>query len=206
MFQKRVIFRMLEKIINILSILNNSKYIIKKKQLYKIQINRYTSVLIRKMTSNENKLNNEKDIARKTNELQLQTELLKFMTHITRFRLISFLLIYPKLSLSDLHKKLTRSKATITHHLKKIENFNIINSSTVSAQGSIDAKIYEILPIIQVLNSFNFSELNEIDLTKQLKIISSELKRDNALFEVLKYILDQGILINKGLDKTIVII
>ena len=63
-------------------------------------------------------------------ELKTQIEVMKLMKHVTRFRLISFLLIFPRLSLSELSSFLGRSKATISHHLSKLESIGIIYITT----------------------------------------------------------------------------
>ncbi len=152
---------------------------------------------------NEEKNKDELKFEDMLNDLKIQTEIFKFMNNITRFRIISFLLISPRISLSNLHKKLARSKSTVTHHLEKIESSNILKTSTTSAQGSIDAKIYELIPKLILLNSFNPKELKKLKLNEKTKLILQVLSRDNALFEVLRYILEEATLINKGIEKTL---
>ena len=133
-------------------------------------------------------------------ELKTQIEVMKLMKHVTRFRLISFLLIFPRLSLSELSSFLGRSKATISHHLSKLESVRIIYTTTKQARGSIDAKVYELTPKFFELSSLDFSSLKFYE-KNDFELAKIAIQRDKMLFEVITNIFEQLRLIYDGFEE-----
>ncbi len=76
--------------------------------------------------------------------LKLRSNTLELMFSNTRLRMVLLLLIHRRLSLSKLSTLLGRSKSTVSHHLKKLDDLNILKVSRRDARGSIDAKVYEL--------------------------------------------------------------
>jgi DNA-binding transcriptional ArsR family regulator len=62
-----------------------------------------------------------------------------------RFRIFSLLHLYPELSLSDLSKKMCKSKSTMHHHLKELIDSGLIElSHQEKVRGNIYAKFYSL--------------------------------------------------------------
>lgn len=117
-------------------------------------------------------------------------EVLKLMDNITRLRIILSILIFNKISLTNLSELLGRAKSTITHHIKKLENLGVIKSTRKEARGSIDAKVYELIPgFLQKISDRKQSFKGEIndDFTK---VVSNDL----LFFKVIKLLFEQVIL------------
>ena len=60
----------------------------------------------------------------------------------TRFLITTYLLIYPELSLSELTKKLGKSKSTVVEHLKKMVHAGIINKRSDDSDHRNLKKLY----------------------------------------------------------------
>lgn len=118
--------------------------------------------------------------------LSIRIEVLKLMNNITRLRIILTILIFKKISLTKLSDLLGRAKSTITHHIKKLENLGVIKSTRKEARGSIDAKLYELIP--GFLQKISFEQ-------KTLKgEINRALTNDLLIFKVIKLLFEQVIL------------
>ncbi|UCC19775.1 MAG: helix-turn-helix transcriptional regulator [Promethearchaeota archaeon] len=64
-----------------------------------------------------------------------------------RFRIYSLLHLYPELSLSEISKKMGKSKSTIHHHLKELIDYELIElSREEKVRGNILAKFYSLKP------------------------------------------------------------
>ncbi|MFX1569315.1 MAG: ArsR family transcriptional regulator [Promethearchaeota archaeon] len=127
-------------------------------------------------------------------ELRQRIETLKLMESLTRLRLILALLIFRKLSLTELSNLLGRVKSTLTHHIKKLEQLQIIKSTRKEARGSIDAKVYELIP--------GFLERLHIDSDKIGLDLSNEIiLNDLQFFKVIKVMYEQVILYYEAVSK-----
>ena len=82
---------------------------------------------------------------------------MKLMSSLTRFRILLLLLIYPKISLSEFSKLLSRTKSTIHHHLKKFDDLGILKTSRKSVPSYIDAKIYKLKPDFLKIINLNYA-------------------------------------------------
>ncbi len=135
--------------------------------------------------------------------LKLRIEVLRLMESLTRLRIILSLIIFRKVSLTKLSQLLGRAKSTITHHIKKLENLGIISSTRKEARGSIDAKVYELIP--NFLEKLNL-ETEEIILSKQSKYkedINDAILNDILFFKIIKILFEQAILYyNAIIDKS----
>jgi len=127
-------------------------------------------------------------------ELKQRIDTLKLMESLTRLRIILALLIFRKLSLSELSTLLGRVKSTLTHHIKMLEHLEIIKSTRKEARGSIDAKVYELIP--------GFLESLPIDSKKIGLDLSNEIiLNDLQFFKVIKVIYEQVILYYEAVSK-----
>ncbi len=64
-----------------------------------------------------------------------------------RFRIFSLLHLYPELSLSELSKKMNKSKSTIHHHLKELIEYELVElSRQEKVRGNILANFYSLKP------------------------------------------------------------
>ena len=126
--------------------------------------------------------------------LKQRIETLKLMEGLTRLRIILALLIFRKLSLTELSSLLGRVKSTLTHHIKKLEYLQIIKSTRKEARGSIDAKVYELIP--------GFLEHLHIDSDKIGTDIPNEIiLSDLQFFKIIKLIYEQVILYYEAVSK-----
>jgi DNA-binding MarR family transcriptional regulator len=102
--------------------------------------------------------------------------------------------MFRKLSLSKLSKLLGRTKSTISHHLKKLSDLGIIITTTKDARGSIDAKVYELIPGFLEKFVLNFEELQKLDDDTREDILHFAILNDKWQFEVIKSLYEQSVL------------
>ncbi|MEJ2293979.1 MAG: helix-turn-helix domain-containing protein [Candidatus Lokiarchaeota archaeon] len=134
------------------------------------------------------------------NKFSKRIEVLKLMDNITRLRIILSILIFKKISLTNLSELLGRAKSTITHHIKKLESLEVIKSTRKEARGSIDAKVYELIPGFLQNNSFGFQSVKgEID-NSFIKTVSSDL----LFIKVIKLLYEQVISYYEAISNKIV--
>ena len=129
------------------------------------------------------------DVEKLKNKLMKRIEVMKLFSSVHRLRIMLLLLIYRKLSLSQLSKLLGRTKATVTHHLKKFEMLNIIKISRKESRGSIDAKVYELDPDFFDLVKFNFESFKSLEQKESKELLRYVLLRDKWMFEAFRNIL-----------------
>jgi DNA-binding transcriptional ArsR family regulator len=110
--------------------------------------------------------------------------------------------MFPRLSLSELSSFLGRSKATVSHHLSKLESIGIIVTTSKQARGSIDAKVYELTPKFFDLSSLDFSDLKSYK-ENSFELVKVAIQRDKLLFEVFKNIFEQLKLIYDGFEEVL---
>lgn len=116
----------------------------------------------------------------------IRIEVLKLMDNITRLRIILSILIFKKISLTKLSELLGRAKSTITHHIKKLENLGVIKSTRKEARGSIDAKVYELIPGFLQKISFRQESLKGE--------VNEAISNDLLFFKVIKLLFEQVVL------------
>lgn len=129
-------------------------------------------------------------------------EIIKLLNKPTRYRLIFLLLIYPKLSLTELSKHLGKTKSTIIHHLKKFEKFNIFKTSRKPVPSYIDAKIYRLIPDFLKILKFNTTDFNQFSNPEKKNLLPSMLLKDIWVFELIRKMLEQSILLYKAIGET----
>jgi DNA-binding transcriptional ArsR family regulator len=107
-------------------------------------------------------------------------------------RIILLLFIYKKLSLSQLSKIFERTKATMIHHLKKMEELELINIMKVGARGPIDANVYELKPeLYEILNNKEFF-IKKLEGNKFREIIQFNIIKYKIIFDFLKGIIEEA--------------
>jgi DNA-binding transcriptional ArsR family regulator len=114
----------------------------------------------------------------------IRIEVLKLMDNITRLRIILTILIFKKISLTKLSELLGRAKSTITHHIKKLENLGVIKSTRKESRGSIDAKVYELIPGFLQKITFGYEAFKK----------EEAISNDMLFFRVIKLLFEQIIL------------
>ncbi|MBD3213453.1 MAG: helix-turn-helix domain-containing protein [Candidatus Lokiarchaeota archaeon] len=133
-------------------------------------------------------------------QLTQKVEVMKLLNTVTRLRIILILLVYGKQSLAELEEKIGRTKATITHHIKKFEELGIIKTTRKNARGSIDAKVYQLIPEFLDLIQLSPEELNLIEGDDQKDILQFLLLRDKWMFEMIRNIFQLINLFYKDLE------
>lgn len=133
--------------------------------------------------------------------LSLNIEIMKLMSSLTRFRIILLLLIYPEISLSEFSKLLGRTKSTILHHLKKFENLGIVKTRRKSVPSYIDAKIYKLKPDLLKIINLKIEDFKTLSDKEKQTILPYILTKDIKIFEVIKILFEQVILLYKTIDK-----
>ncbi len=126
---------------------------------------------------------------------------MKLMSSLTRFRILLLLLIYPKLSLSEFSNLLGRTKSTIHHHLKKFENLDILSTSRKPVPSYIDAKIYALKPDFLKILNLKFEDFKKFSAKEKQTILPYVLSKDIEIFEVIKNLFEQVVLLYKTIDK-----
>ncbi|MBD3340900.1 MAG: ArsR family transcriptional regulator [Candidatus Lokiarchaeota archaeon] len=129
------------------------------------------------------------DVEKLKKKINQRIEVLKLLSSIPRLRIMLLLLIFRKLSLTQLSDLLGRTKATVIHHLKKFEKSNIINTSREESQGSIDAKVYELDPEFFNLAELNIKNFQNLKKKESKEILHHILLRDKWMLETFKNIL-----------------
>lgn len=129
------------------------------------------------------------DIQKLKTKLMNRIEVMKLLSSVPRLRIMILLLIFRKLSLSQLSKYLGRTKATVTHHLKKFDTLGIINISRKESRGSIDAKVYELDPDFFKLVELNFDSFQSFEKKEGEELLHYALLRDKWMFEAFRNIL-----------------
>ncbi|TXT67462.1 MAG: hypothetical protein BAJALOKI1v1_90034 [Promethearchaeota archaeon] len=122
------------------------------------------------------------------NKLNQKIQVLKLLNTVTRLRIILVLMVYGKQSLAQLRDKTGKTKATITNHIKKFENLGIINTSRKDAKGSIDAKVYELIPGFIDLIKLNPEDINLLSEEEQKIVLKFFILRDKWMFEMMRNI------------------
>ncbi len=130
------------------------------------------------------------DIEKLMEKLKKRIEFMKLLSSVPKLRILLLLLIFRKLSLAQLSKLLGRTKATVTHHIKKFETSGIIKTSRKEARGSIDAKLYELDPDFFELVELSFDKFQSLEQNESRELLHYVLLRDKWMFEVFRNILN----------------
>ena len=104
----------------------------------------------------------------------IKSDIYAILNNELRFQIISYLLIFNELSMSDLNRKLKRSKSTLHRHIKLLIELGFIElSKEKKVRGSIKAKYFKLTN--KFLNLLDYGE-------KKLKIRGDEVKKkDNKI-------------------------
>lgn len=104
----------------------------------------------------------------------IKLDINSILNNALRFQIISNLLIFNELSMSDLNRKLKRSKSTLHRHIKLLIELGFIElSKEKKVRGSIKAKYFKLTN--KFLNLLDYGE-------KKLKIRGDEVKKkDNKI-------------------------
>ena len=118
----------------------------------------------------------------------IKSDIYAILNNELRFQIISYLLIFNELSMSDLNRKLKRSKSTLHRHIKLLIELGFIElSKEKKVRGSIKAKYFKLTN--EFLNLLNYGE-------KRLKIRGDELKRGDNIIQDQIELIRLSILIN----------
>lgn len=126
--------------------------------------------------------------------LKKRVETLKLMSSNPRLRIILLLLIFRKLSLSKLSDLMGRSKSTVSHHLKKLKALDILKVSRIDARGSIDAKVYELIPGFLDKYGLKLDFIDSLPEKEKKAIFHYGVVHDMHFFEVMKILYEQMVL------------
>lgn len=154
-----------------------------------------------KQKDNSIKRSDHQEMKDKTKQL---IELIKLISNKTRLRLILLLLINQKISLSKLSVLLNRTKGTVLHHVKKLDNLGFIKTTRRKPlRGYIDANIYELVP--SFYDFFNILSINDENLKNMGKKMQSDILhyailKDRLILQILQKIFKQTSLFYQELD------
>ncbi|TXT63989.1 MAG: hypothetical protein BAJALOKI3v1_280027 [Promethearchaeota archaeon] len=121
-------------------------------------------------------------------DLNRSIKVMEILDSVPRIRIALLLLIYQKLSLAQLSSLLNRSKATVTHHLKKFEDLGLLNITRKDARGSIDAKVYEFNSDFFKSVQLSMDDLKSIKPEEAKNIFKTAIRKDQLIFELIKNI------------------
>ncbi|MBD3254767.1 MAG: ArsR family transcriptional regulator [Candidatus Lokiarchaeota archaeon] len=138
----------------------------------------------KKSSDMRKKLNNLMD------ELERSIKVMEILDSVPRIRIALLLLIYQKLSLAQLSSLLSRSKATVTHHLKKFEDLGLLNVTRKDARGSIDAKVYEFSSNFFKSIRLSMDDLKSLKPEEAKNLFKTAIQKDQLIFELIKNIYD----------------
>jgi DNA-binding transcriptional ArsR family regulator len=150
------------------------------------------------------KSNTERKSKDLLDDLKLSLEVMDIMDSTPRLRILLLLLIFQKLSLAQLSSLLGRSKATVTHHMKKFEKLDLLKISRKDARGSIDAKVYELNDAFFRTIRLNIEDIENLDSIKkeQVKdILHYFIVKDKMMFNLIKNFFQLSIEFYEGIDE-----
>ncbi len=113
---------------------------------------------------------------------------LSLLNDLTRLRLILLLIVFRKLSLTELSTLLGRVKSTTSHHLKKFDD--IIKISTKKKRGTTDSNIYELIPDLLEKLSVNFEDLENLQKKENRELFHYVIQNDITFFQLIINIFD----------------
>lgn len=156
--------------------------------LFKI-FNNYFYIII-EITMNEmnSDLKSEKDSKTQIDKYKRRIHTLTLLNDLTRLRLILLLIVFRKLSLTELSTLLGRVKSTTSHHLKKFSD--IIKISTEKQRGKTDSNIYELVPDFLEKLSVNSEDLRKIKKEENIPLFHNVIQNDIKFFELIVSIFD----------------
>ncbi|TXT62756.1 MAG: hypothetical protein BAJALOKI1v1_860005 [Promethearchaeota archaeon] len=142
--------------------------------------------------NNNNNQDEELNAEALITNLELWSKITELMDSNSVLRIIFLLLMYKKLSLRELSDILGRTKATISHHLSKIKDINLLTITTEDARGSIDAHIYSLRPEFYDMLNYDFTKLKRFKAEELKKIFRYNILKDKGNFKVFKSLLDRA--------------
>ncbi|MFX1339546.1 MAG: ArsR family transcriptional regulator [Promethearchaeota archaeon] len=130
----------------------------------------------------------EKDSQAIIEKYKKRTHTLALLNDLTRLRLILLLIVFRKLSLTELSALLGRVKSTTSHHLKKLGD--IIRISTKKESGKSDSNIYELVPNFLEKLSVNIEDLKNLQKKENKNLFHYVIQNDMKFFELIINIFD----------------
>lgn len=105
------------------------------------------------------------------------------LNDLTRLRLILLLIVFRKLSLTELSTYLGRVKSTTTHHLKKFDD--IITTSTKSLRGTAESNMYKLIPDFLEKLKVNTDDLKNIEKKNDQNLLHYIIQNDIKFFDLI---------------------
>ena len=156
--------------------------------LFKIFNNYYYIIIQIIMNQMNSDLKVEKDSKPLTDKYKQRIHTLSLLNDLTRLRLILLLIVFRKLSLTELSSLLGRVKSTTSHHLKKFSD--IIKVSTKKERGTTDSNIYELVPDFLEKLSVNFEDLEKLQKEENKQLFHYIIQNDITFFQLIINIFD----------------
>jgi DNA-binding transcriptional ArsR family regulator len=132
------------------------------------------------------------------NKYKSRINTLTLLEDLTRLRLILLLIVFRKLSLTELSTLLGRVKSTTSHHLKKFSE--IIKITTKKERGTTDSNIYELVPDFLDKLSVSFKDLKNLKKEENKHLFHYVIQNDIKFFELIINIFDLMKQIYKFID------
>ena len=143
-------------------------------------------------------LKSEKDAKALIDKYKRRIHTLTLLNDLTRLRLILLLIVFRKLSLTELSTLLGRVKSTTSHHLKKFND--ILEMSTKKERGTTDSNIYKLVPNFLDKLSVNVEDLKNIQKEENKHLFHYVIQNDIKFFDLIINIFDLIKQIYKFLD------
>ena len=155
------------------------------------------------MTSNLNNFGEEKKSDEILDDLKFSIEIIKLLDNTQRIRIILLLMIFQKLSLTDLSLLLGRSKMTVIYHIKKFDELGLLKITTKEGRGAIDANVYELESKFFNSIKFNIEQINDNNQQNVKNLLHHTLLKDILMFDLFIGIFELSKYYYKSIDELV---
>jgi len=118
---------------------------------------------------------------------QKKIEMLKTLNSKPRLRALLFLFIYRRLTLTELSKRLGKTRNTVIYHMKKMVNYGIIQEEDEKIEGSIKPiKVYHVNPEFYEQIFTPFEDLENLSKDEIIEYSKNVFQWNTLLFETMR--------------------
>ena len=118
---------------------------------------------------------------------QKKFDMLKTLNSKSRLRILLFLFIYRKLSLTELSQRLGKTKNTVIYHIKRMVNYGIIQEEDEKIPNSIKPiKVYRLNPDLYKQIFTPFGDLADLSNNEIMEYSKNVFQWNSLLFETMR--------------------
>ncbi len=118
---------------------------------------------------------------------QKKFDMLKTLNSKSRLRILLFLFIYRKLSLTELSQRLGKTKNTVIYHIKRMVNYGIIHEEDEKIPNSIKPiKVYRLNPDFYKQIFTPFGDLADLSNSEIMEYSKNVFQWNSLLFETMR--------------------